>query len=145
MLEKYHPKNCLTTFKKVSTIDDAINTSTPSIGLLQRAKGKEFSEVLITFWLVYLNNILNLNKPMSEDQIRLCSSMIVEEYYMLKISDITLIFKRIISGQYGEFYERLSIDKVMIFFRTYLAERFNQAADNSLRNHENNIYKLKNT
>ena len=144
MLEKYHPKNCLANLNKVATVDDAMNTSTPSIAFLQRAKGKEFSEGLITFWLIYLNNILNLNKPMSEDQITLCAKMIVEEYYMLKISDLTLIFKRIISGQYGEFYERLSIDKVMTFFRTYLDERFSQAADASLRNHEDQVYKLKN-
>ena len=81
---------------------------------------------------------------MSEDQINLCSSMIVEEFYMLKMSDLTLLFKKIISGQYGEFYERLSIDKVLTFFREYLEERLNLAADNSLRNHSDEIYKSKN-
>ena len=63
---------------------------------------------------------------------------------MLKMSDLTLMFKKIISGQYGEFYERLSIDKVLTFFREYLEERLNLAADNSLRNHSEEIHKSKN-
>ena len=81
---------------------------------------------------------------MSEEQINLCSNMVVEEFYMLKVSDLTLLFKRIVSGQYGEFYERLSIDKVLTFFREYLEERFDLAKDASLRNHEEEIFKSKN-
>ncbi len=81
---------------------------------------------------------------MSEEQINLCSGMVVEEFYMLKISDLTLLFKRIISGQYGEFYERLSIDKILTFFRTYLEERYTLAEEASAREHENEIYKSKN-
>ena len=72
---------------------------------------------------------------MSEEQVRLCSGMIVEEFYMLKISDLTLLFKRIISGSYGEFYERLGIDKILKFFRTYLEERYDEAARQSQQVH----------
>ena len=114
---------------KVATVEDAISSKAPSIASFQREQGREFTEGLITFWLLYLNQILNLNKPMSEDQIKLCSGMVVEEFYMLKVSDLTLLFKRIISGEYGEFYERLSIDKILTFFRTYLEERFNSAEE----------------
>ena len=144
LLEKYSPKNCMLDFGKVKTIEQALNSKAPSIASFQRQQGRQFTEGLITFWLLYLNNILNLNKPMSEEQINLCSNMVVEEFYMLKVSDLTLLFKRIISGQYGEFYERLSIDKILTFFRTYLEERFTLAGEASIRNHENEIYKSKN-
>jgi len=130
---------------KVSTVEDAISSKAPSIASFQREQGREFTEGLITFWLLYLNQILNLNKPMSEDQIKLCSGMVVEEFYMLKVSDLTLLFKRIISGEYGEFYERLSIDKILTFFRTYLEERFNSAESNSIRNHNEESKKLEST
>jgi hypothetical protein len=72
---------------------------------------------------------------MSEEQMKLASVLICEEFYMLKMADLTLLFKRIISGQYGEFYERLSINKVLTFFRNYLEERFEIAIDQSSRNH----------
>lgn len=144
LLEKYSPKNCMLHAGKIATVEQALNSKAPSIASFQREQGREFTEGLITFWLLYLNNILNLNKPMSEEQINLCSSMVVEEFYMLKVSDLTLLFKRIVSGQYGEFYERLSIDKVLTFFREYLEERFDLAKDASLRNHEEEIFKSKN-
>ena len=144
LLEKYSPKNCLAFSGKVKTIEQAMSSKAPSIGRFQNEQGRQFTEGLITFWLLYLNKVLNLNKPMSEEQINLCSSMVVEEFYMLKMSDLTLLFKRIISGQYGEFYERLSIDKILTFFRTYLDERFDLAGEASARQHENEIYKSKN-
>mgnify|MGYP000041133761 CR=1 FL=1 len=141
LLERFSPDNCMLYAGKVATIEDAINSKAPSIASFVGGHGKDFTEGLITFWLLYLNKILNLNKPMSEDQIKLCSSMVLEEYSMLKISDLTLLFKRIISGQYGEFYERLSIDKVMTFFRTYTDDRLNLAGENSRRDHKEEIYK----
>jgi len=145
LLEKYSPKNCMLHAGKIANIQQAIESKAPSVASFQREHGRQFTEGLITFWLLYLNKVLNLNKPMSEEQINLCSSMVVEEFYMLKVSDLTLLFKRIISGQYGEFYERLSIDKILTFFRTYLDERFELAADNSIRNHNEETKKTEAT
>ena len=145
MLEKYSPKNCIAHAGKLATIEDAISSKGPSIASFQREHGRQFTEGLVTFWLLYLNKILNLNKPMSEEQINLCSGMVVEEFYMLKVSDLTLLFKRIISGQYGEFYERLSIDKILTFFRAYLEERFELAESNSIRNHNEENKKTEST
>mgnify|MGYP003639237848 FL=1 len=97
---------------KLVSVNDAINSPSHSLGKIQREQSKKFTEGLVLIWLMYLNEILNLNKPMSEEQMKLASTLICEEFYMLKMADLTLLFKRIISGQYGEFYERLSIDKV---------------------------------
>ena len=120
---------------KLVSVTDAINSPSHSLGKIQREQSKKFTEGLVLVWLMYLNEILNLNKPMSEEQMKLASVLICEEFYMLKMSDLTLLFKRIISGQYGEFYERLSINKVLTFFRNYLEERFEIAIDQSSRNH----------
>jgi len=135
LLTVYNPTNCLSNSAKITCVADAINTKTPSIASFKREQGKEFTVSFMMAWLVYLNGILNLNKPMSEEQVRLCSGMIVEEFYMLKISDLTLLFKRIISGVYGEFYERLSIDKILKFFRAYLEERYEEASRMTQQKH----------
>ena len=134
-LRAYSPSNCMASAGKLITISDAIEAKAPTLATFKREHSKVFTEKLIMTWLVYLNTILNLNKPMSEEQIRLCSAMIVEEFYMLKMSDLTLLFKRIISGSYGEFYERLGIDKILKFFRTYLEERYDEAARQSQQVH----------
>ena len=106
-----------------------------SIGKIQREESKNFADALLLGWLVYLNEILNLKNSMSESQMMLASQLICEEFYMLKMSELTLLFKRIISGQYGKFYERLDIPTILTCFREYLEERFEIAIDESSRNH----------
>ena len=120
---------------KLVSVTDAINSPSHSLGKIQREQSKKFTEGLVLVWLMYLNEILNLNKPMSEEQMKLASVLICEEFYMLKMSDLSLLFKRIISGQCGDFYERISINKVLTFFRNYLEERFEIAIDQSSRDH----------
>ena len=122
--------------KKVKTVAMAMNAETPTLGTFNREKGRAFTEGLLMGWLVYLNEILNLNKPMTEDQIEMCAIDIANDYYALKISDLTLLFKRIISGEFGEFYESLSIPKVLSFFRAYFEERCNEAETQSMTDHK---------
>jgi hypothetical protein len=135
LLDVYSPKNCLKHVGKLRTIENAINADAPTLGTFKREQGKEFTEGLVMAWLMHLNSILNLNKPMSEDQIEMCAIDIVNEFYALKMSDLSFLFKRIYSGVYGEFYESLSIPKVLSFFRDYFEERCSYAEQQSIRNH----------
>ena len=121
---------------KLATIDKAMNAEAPTIGMFQRERSREFTVSLLMIWLVYLNNILNLKKPMTEEQIEMCAEEILNEFYTLKVSDLTLLFKRIISGAYGEFYESLSVQKVLSYFRDYFEERCQLAEQQSLRKHQ---------
>lgn len=120
---------------KLPTIASAMNAEAPTIGTLQRVKGKEFTIGFTMAWLVYLNDILNLNKPMTEDQIELCALEINEAYYTLKVSDLTYLFRRVISGSYGEFYESLTIPKVLAYFKDYFEQRCQVAEEYTLRSH----------
>lgn len=72
---------------------------------------------------------------MTEDQIELCASMILRDFSALKITDLTYLFKKIIQGDFGSFYESLGIDKVLSFFKTYFDERLNYAEQMSDRTH----------
>lgn len=72
---------------------------------------------------------------MTENQIRLCTAQLLAEYGYLKVTELTLIFKRILSGEYGEFYERLGIDKLLKFFREYDKERFEFIDEQRQREH----------
>ena len=131
----YAPANCMKYSYKVATLGEAINLPSPSINQIKREQGDTFCEKFIMLWLIYLNEMLNLNKPMTESQIRLCAAQLLAEYGYLKITELTLIFKRILSGEYGEFYERLGIDKVLKFFREYDKERFEFIDEQRQREH----------
>ena len=120
---------------KLPTIREAMNAEAPTLAAFQRTKGKDFTVALVMGWLVYLNDILNLNKPMTEDQVELCALEVVEAYYTLKMSDLTYLFRKIISGTYGEFYESLTVAKVLSFFRDYFEHRCNIAEEYTVRDH----------
>ena len=135
LLAIYSPKNCLAKGAKIRQVSDCFESKAPSIGKMQRTQGNVFTNAYVMAWLVYLNEVLGLNKPMSEEQIRLCAQMILDDYYALNIADFTLLFKRIIKGDYGEFYERLSIDKIQKFFSNYFEERCNEAQTQTQRTH----------
>jgi len=135
LLEVYSPKNCLKHVGKLKTIEMAMNANAPTIGTFNREHGREFTEALVMAWLVHLNAILNLKRPMPDEAIEMCAIDIVKEFYAIKISDLSFLFKRIYTGYYGEFYESLSIPKVMTFFREYFDERCDIAERNTLSKH----------
>lgn len=120
---------------KLKTVDNAIAAEAPTLGIITKHKGREFTEAFMEGWLMYLNQILNLKTPMTEQQIQLCAVEVLNEFRFFKISDLTLLFRRIISGQYGEFYESLSIQKILSYFREYYAERLDAAETMSDRVH----------
>ncbi|WP_376777442.1 hypothetical protein [Flavobacterium covae] len=122
---------------KLTNLEEAMNRNAPSLGAIRRDKGDKFSKGLVMVWLVYINDILNLNKPLTEDQIEWCATQIISDFAFLKITDLTLLTKRIISGQYGEFFESLNTAKVLRFFKEYSEERMELAESISLRDHLN--------
>ncbi|CAL2084895.1 hypothetical protein [Tenacibaculum sp. 190524A02b] len=126
-------------YKNLVIVDDCFISNSPSLAAIQREKGEGFTEAFLAAWLINLNEILNLNKPMTESQIVLCVSEVLSNYKSLKIADLTLLFKRIMSGEFGEFYESISIPKVLTFFRKYNEERMNRAFE--LNNAKHQEYK----
>ncbi|WP_255321214.1 DUF6633 family protein [Capnocytophaga stomatis] len=134
-MKLYSPNKCLQFVHKLKSVADAINAQAPTVARTKRDCGEEFTHSLLMAWLVYLNEILGLKNPMSESQIQLCATHILKEFNYLKFSDLSLLFNRIITGQYGEFYESLTIAKVLTFFREYDKERTEVAIDEAERQH----------
>ena len=124
-------------------VSDALSRQTLSLVQIKKSKGEQFLRSYISMWLIYLNEVLNLNNPLTEAQIELCTEQIMADYHHLKISELSLIFKRIVSGECGELYERISMPKIMNIFRKYDQERTevvvtqNQQAHEQFRYQEN--------
>jgi len=121
--------------RKVRSVEDALKSKSPSLGKVQRERGLEFTEAYVMAWLIEMNEVLDLKNPMSEIQIRLTACNIVDEFYSLNVADLTLVTKMIMSGRYGDFYERLSMTKILTCFREYNEERMMYASEQSARKH----------
>lgn len=117
-------------------VSDALSRQTLSLVQIKKGKGEQFLRSYISMWLIYLNEVLNLNNPLTEAQIELCTEQIMADYHHLKISELSLIFKRIVSGECGELYERISMPKIMNIFRQYDQERTDVVVTQNQQAHE---------
>ena len=121
-------------------VSDALSRNTVSLVEIKKGKGEVFLRSYISMWLIYLNEVLNLNNPLTETQIELCAEQIMADYHHLKISELSLIFKRIVSGECGELYERISMPKLMSIFRKYEQERTDVVVTQNQQAHEQFSY-----
>lgn len=124
----------------IKGVSDALSRNTVSLVDIKKGKGQAFLRSYIALWLIELNELLNLKNPLSEAQITLCTEQIITDYSFLKLSELSLIFKRIVSGEFGELYERISMPKLMTIFRQYEQERTEVVTSESLQDHENFRY-----
>lgn len=127
---------------KIKTIDQARKAKVPTLAAMSRtledgkAFGKEEVVRQIVKWLIELNEMMDLNKPMTNAQILMCARMIMEDYYYLKSTDLALFFTRIIKGEFGEMFEALSITKIMSWIAIYSDERMNIGAQEAKIQHD---------
>ena len=106
-----------------------------TVASLRRNHGSNFSNAILRGWLVYLNDILNQKKSMTEDQVVITATFIEEDYYWLSFQDISLIFKNILKGGYGKLYESFDTPKLMQFFAEYAGQRIDLAEELQINRH----------
>jgi len=126
-------------FKNVKTIEDSLKMKSHTIGQLERGLGEKKIHNYIKMWLVNLEQTTNLKRGLSEVLIDETSYYIVTEFRNLTVSDINLIFKNAKMGKYGEFYESLTMSKILGWFNDYFSERMEVAG--MLSNKESHAHK----
>ena len=82
---------------------------------------EELPVLLIKAWLV--NFSLFMDFAISPQQARETAIYVFEETFMLNIAELTLLFKRIKTGHYGEFYGKFNPQIVLRACREYRQER----------------------
>jgi len=97
----------------------------PSISMLKKNFGSEFTQAYIVTWLININGFLNLRFPMSEQQIEETSRLIVSNFYNLTTVDVYMVINNAKMGIYGKFYDRIDGSMILTWFRQYFDERCN--------------------
>lgn len=121
--------------KEVRTVQQAVQAGTPSLARIRRDLGEEKLHAYLRLHLVYLNQLLGLKRPLNETQIDAIADEIINTHRVLTVADIHLISKRAMTGHYGEFYESISMPKVLSWFTSYFEERCQGGATRSLDAH----------
>lgn len=100
---------------------------------------QNFVRSVLAIWLVQLNEFIYGNdkaKALTESQINHTVETLVEmpEFRNITIADMSLIFKKAYSGDFGVLYGRIRPDIVLGWFKTYFDERCDVAASQSQTN-----------
>lgn len=133
-LETYSPRELSKLFRKVNTALQAIDQGGSSLFKLKKDVGEKKVLALIKLYLIDLNDLFNLKRPLSERMIEEIADEVINEFGHLNMADIHLIFKRAKHGENGDMYETLNVPKVITWFTNYFAERCDAAGDRSRSN-----------
>lgn len=133
------PKALHQSYRGLQTIEQAIDVKADRISALVRAYSPEKVAAIIKLQLIELNELLQLNKPLTEQAIDLIADELITNYAQLTIADVYLVMRRARIGDYGQFYEALNMPKVIGWFREYFDERCEVYAERSQR--ESQSYK----
>ncbi len=131
----YSPTNCQNHSHKIRTIKDAISLPSKTLAQFKRDYGHEWVIGYISMWLIDLNDSANVKNKMNDVHIEFTAQRIFETY-SLKVTDLTLFFRNIKEGVYGQYYENLSQEKIMEWLREYFDLRCEYAAMYSDDQHE---------
>lgn len=117
----------------VRTVTDvlAVVEQFPTLARLTKERGSGKVEALIKLYLVELSELVNLKRPLTEKQIDRIAAEVLDQYSVLTVADVHLIFRNAINGKYGDFFEGLDVPKVLKWFSSYFSERCAAAAEMS--------------
>lgn len=133
---KYSPKACLSKFKAVKTIKQALKQNAGSLSQIKKGYGQEFQKTYLMLWMVDLQEKVGVKNKMHEEVIEECAEFVIEDYYYLNLADINLIFTRAKKGFYGPLYESISMPKILEWFENYANERGELAYSVDISKHE---------
>lgn len=122
-LQVHNPQNIN---NGISTIADVFKDKTPTLVQIKKVYGREWVIDYISAWLIHLNEITNAKNKMSPNSILFVSETIYDDY-SVRLADLTLFFKKVRKGDYGDFYENISEGKMLSWFQKYYDERCNFA------------------
>jgi len=107
-------------------MSDVFKEKTPTLVELKKVYGRDWIISYVSAWLIHLNEITNAKNKMSPNSIAFVSETIYDDY-SLRLADLTLFFKMVRKGDFGDFYENISEGKILSWFKKYYDDRCNYA------------------
>lgn len=101
----------------------------PTLGKVNRMFGPKAAEMWLTPQLTDVAVYSNSQKVMDKGLAKECASVIVSNYFYLKISEMMLFFQMFKAGHYGQFYGSVSPLVITKSLRMFLADRGDAISD----------------
>lgn len=117
--------NCIIRYRKIKTVLDCLKFDSIKLSDLKLVYNENTPFQFLRSWLLQLNLFVNVesDKKLSEDQIIELSRYMYDEIFLLNMAEITLLFERIKTGFYFQFYNRIDATQIISACRSYRKER----------------------
>jgi hypothetical protein len=112
---------CLEQYSGYRTPGAALQSGKIKIRELVDCYGDRLIIAWLKAWLVNLSHYMDFD--INTSQGHKTAMFILEECYMLNLAEISLLFKKIMKGNYGEFYNKFNGQIILRACREYRKER----------------------
>ncbi len=120
---KYSPANCIKLYKDQTSIKLALKSGAGSLSQIKKGYGEEFQKLHVMLFIIDLQEKLGVKNKMNQAMLEECTDFIISDYWYFNLADMNLIFTRAKKGFYGQFYESVSMPKILEWFSSYSDER----------------------
>lgn len=119
--KQFNMDYCFIKNMAVKNNSDGLLTNTIKLRELSDCYGDKNIANWIASWLVVLSSKMDFS--ISPEQAGTTSILILEELYMINIAEFSLLFKKILKGDYGIFYGKFNIQTILIACKEFRLQR----------------------
>jgi len=112
---------CANKYIAIKTNYEGLMSNTVKLRELSDCYGDKNISNWIASWLVVLSSKMDFQ--ISPEQAGTTSVLILEELYMINISEFSLFFKRLLKGDYGIFYGKFNIQTILMACKEFRMQR----------------------
>lgn len=121
---------------EVKTISEALGNVSKPLSVISKENGKDALNGLISLWLINLCKFFSVGRQIGESQITETAKLIAKDYYFLKIDDLVVFGNKFKSGHYGQVFDRVDGNVILIALSKYCEERIAVAETENLEKHK---------
>jgi len=111
----------------IKNFSDVFDAGYPSLNKIKNELGEDTVLGFLKLHILDLRVFLNIGKTMTDTQTEQTALLILDEFPKLTVADIKLFFGKIKKGHYGQIYDRLDGQLILIWMAKYFEERCNTA------------------
>lgn len=117
------PDTVRKTLRKVDTPIKAFKSDTPTLATLTKDYGEGFCKNRLYLMLCSLGDYLGGQFDLDKRQLAMLSEEILDEFYAINFADVNLVLKRIMHGDCGKIYGKITCAFIYNAFKGYYQER----------------------
>ena len=117
-------------------IEDVFASDVPAIGRIVKLEGQIMARAALAYLIADMLEFFTVKDSMNDKQVAVTIDLIIEEYPYMKLDDFKLCFRNAMKMKYGELYNRIDGQLILLWLKKYNNERCMTAERESYNNHK---------